>query len=86
MTASQTLAATHDKLRECIKIENSANNTEIQSGGLVELLVSLRNPRKIRFELFATVGPLPVAILPLSQDSDHQIVHQLLSELNNLTV
>ena len=84
MTASQTLAATRDKLWECIKAYNNGNNAEMQSGGLIELPISFRNPRKIRFELCATVGPLPVAILPLSQESEEQIVHQLLSELNNL--
>ena len=66
MTASQTLAATRGKLWERVKNDN----TEMQSGGLVELPVSFRNPRKIRFELCATVGPLPVAILPLSQESE----------------
>ena len=84
MTVSQTLAAMPDKLWERVKNDNPGNNTEMQSGGLVELLVSFRNPWKIRFELCASVGPLPVAILPLSQESEEQIVHQLLSELNRL--
>ena len=74
MTASQTLAARRGKLWERIKADNTTNNTEIQSGGLVELPVSFCNPRKIRFELCVTLGPLPVAILPLSQDSEQQIV------------
>ena len=73
-----------DKLWERVKNDNPGNNTEMQSGGLVELPISFRNPRKIRFELCAPVGPLPVAILPMSQESEQQIVHQLLTELNSL--
>ena len=84
MTASQTLAATREKLWERIKADNTGASAVVQSGGMVELPISFRNPRKIRFELCATVGPLPVGILPLSQESEEQIVHQLVSELNNL--
>ena len=55
-----------------------------RGGGLVELPVSFRNPRKVRFELCAPTGPLPTALLPLSQESEQLIVHQLISELNTL--
>ena len=55
---------------------------DVQAGGLVELPVSFRNLRKIRFELWTQIGPLPTAILPLSQESKQQIVHKLM--LNSL--
>ena len=84
MTASQTLAATRGTLRERIKADNTANTSETQGVELVELPVSFRNPRKVRFELCAPTGPLPTTLLPLSQESEQLIVHQLISELNTL--
>ena len=51
---------------------------------MVDLPVSFRNPRKVRFELCVPVGPLPTEIKPMSQVSEQLIVHQLLSELNAL--
>ena len=50
----------------------------------MDLPVSFRNPRKVRFELCVPVGPLPTEIKPMSQVSEQLIVHQLLSELNAL--
>ena len=63
MTTSQTLAAMRDKLWDRIKTDNTANSTDVQAGGLGELPVSCHNPRKVRFELCAPLGPLPTAIL-----------------------
>ena len=86
MTASQTLAETCSILWERIKADNPSGTAESPGGGggLVDFPISFRNPRKVRFELCAPVGPLPSAIIPMSQDSEQLIVHKLLSELNTL--
>ena len=80
MTTSQMLAAT----RGMMWADNTANTSEAQGGGLVELPVSFRNLRKVRFVLCSPIGPLPTALLPLSKESEQLIVHQLISELNSL--
>ena len=84
MTASQTLAATRGALWGRIKADSTSGTAKSPGGGLVDLPVSFRNPRKVKFELCAPVGPLPTAIAPLSQDSEQLIVHKLVSELNSL--
>ena len=84
LTASQTLTGPRDRFWECIKADNSADNATMQAGGVLDLPVTFRNPRKIRFELWSPVGPLPTKILPLSQEREQTIVCQLIAELKSL--
>ena len=56
----------------------------MQAGGVLDLPVTFRNRRKIRYELCAPVGLLPTKILPLSKESEQTIVCQLIADLNSL--
>ena len=84
MADSMTLAATRNLLWEQIKKDSTILAAASTSYGICELPVNYLNPRKFRFDMSSTVGPLPATIWPISADSNNIVIHKLVSELNSL--